>query len=130
MMFFITFFHIATHLYKYLCFKIWLLKLLINTLTGKRFFFLKILVYQGSKPCKRGLLFLTRFVRLFIFAVKKNTYDFFKKNQIDVHLCCILKVDKSVSVLRPSLNETTFARLYTLLFSCFWLVNFLLCFYN
>lgn len=53
---------------------------IVNKYTNRQtIFFFKILVYQGSKPCKRGLLFLTLFVRLFIFAVKKNTYDFFKK---------------------------------------------------
>lgn len=70
-------------------------KEIVNKYTNRQtiFFFGKVLVYQGSKPCKRGLLFFILFVRLFIFAVKKNANDFFikKKDQIDVHLCSILK---------------------------------------
>lgn len=66
---------------------------IVNKYTNRQTIFFKVLVYQGSKPCKRGLLFFILFVRLFIFAVKKNANDFFikKKDQIDVHLCSILK---------------------------------------
>lgn len=70
---------------------------IVNKYTNRQTIFFggggEVLVYQGSKPCKRGLLFFILFVRLVIFAVKKTQLIFFikKKDQIDVHLCSILK---------------------------------------